>query len=292
MKPRGEAVRGFGPAGFMVVGFVLVVALATMPLVSALAQDELRDAGDTAAVASEADPVPRPAVTVAPEDPATLPATASESAGRFGTREPRPLASPVAPVVGARVDHRAVFDIGAPMALASFVRDDALWLVFSADAPLDGPLLARQGELGLGTALIAEARGGVALRFDNEGGRRPLIDRDGTEWAVMLPAAEPALPPSLDILVQPDHPDGPRLFIAAAGATRPVAFIDPAVGDILVAMPLTVAGHGIDAAHRFAEFQLLPSIVGIVLRPSIDDLRVRTVEDGVAITSESGLQLS
>lgn len=206
--------------------------------------------------------------------------------------EPRPLASPVAPVESAGLERRAVFDVGRPMGLAVFMRDDALWLVFAADGNLDAIDLARQGELGLGTALIAEARGGVALRFDNPRRHMPAIDLDGTTWTIVL--AEGAVTESLALTIrpEPDHAQGARLFIDARDATRPVAFIDTTVGDILVAMPLAAAGSGIGDGRRYAEFDLMPSLLGIVLRPAIEDLRMRGVDGGVAITAESGLQLS
>lgn len=290
MKPFIKAA-----SGSRLVALVFLIALAWALTTPTTAQGEQGSAREDDAVAVEPDTTSAsegPPATTISEGPETTAAIAGEPGGRAGMVEPRPLASPVAPVDGAPVARRAAFDIGAPMAMASFVRDDALWLVFAADMPLDAPGLARQGELGLGTALIAEARGGVALRFDNPGGRRPLIDLDGTEWTVVLPVEAYAPPPPLDVIAEPNHPDGARLFIPDTAAIRPVAFVDPAVGDILVAMPLIAAGRGIDVGRRFAEFRLLPSGLGIVLRPSIDDLRIRATEGGVAITSESGLQLS
>ena len=209
-----------------------------------------------------------------------------------GAREPRPLASPVAPVDSAGLERRAVFDVGRPIGLAVFLRDDALWLVFAAEGALDAIDLARQGELGLGTALIAEARGGVALRFDNPRGRRPAIELDGTAWTIVLGEGAVTESQALTVRAEPDHAQGARLFIEAVAATRPVAFVDITVGDILVAMPLAAAGRGIGDGRRYAEFDLMPSLLGIVVRPSIEDLRLRGVDGGVAITAESGLQLS
>ena len=206
--------------------------------------------------------------------------------------EPRPLASPVAPIDSAVVARQARFDTAVPMAMAAFLREEALWLVFSAEEPLDAPTLARQGELGLGAARVAEARGGVALRFDNVGQRTPMIAQRGTEWVVDLPLTAQTNNSSLEVVAQPDHPDGARLFIEATGATNPVAFVDPIVGDILVAMPLEEAGQGILTPQRFAEFGLLASTLGIVIRTFIDDIRVMPAYGGVAITSERGLQLS
>lgn len=209
-----------------------------------------------------------------------------------GALEPRPLASPVAPVESAGLERRAVFDVGRPLGLAVFMRDDALWLVFAAEDPLNAVDLARQGELGLGTALIAEARGGVALRFDNPRRHMPTIDLDGTAWTILLADEITAESRPLTVRAEPNHEQGARLFIEASDPARPVAFVDSTVGDILVAMPLWSAGRGIGDGRRYAEFRLLSSVLGIVLRPSIEDLRLRGVDGGVAITSESGLQLS
>ncbi|MEO1224339.1 MAG: hypothetical protein AAFX92_08920 [Pseudomonadota bacterium] len=198
----------------------------------------------------------------------------------------------MAPVQSAGLERRAVFDVGRSMSLAVFMRDDALWLVFAAEGDLDAIDLARQGELGLGTALIAEARGGVALRFDNPRGRTPAIGLDGTAWTIVLAEEITAESRPLTVRPEPDHAQGARLFIEAGDATRPVAFIDATVGDILVAMPLATPGRGVVDGRRYPELHLMPSLLGIVVRPSIEDLRLRGVDGGVAITAESGLQLS
>ncbi|MEM7445757.1 MAG: hypothetical protein AAF414_20720 [Pseudomonadota bacterium] len=206
--------------------------------------------------------------------------------------EPQPIAIPVAPVDSSTVARQASFDVGLPLAMAAFTRGEALWLVFAAESPLDSAHLARQGELGLGAARIAEARGGVALRFDNPGRQTPMVRRNGTEWIVDLPLSELDTRPPLEVIAQPEHPDGARLFIEATGAVAPVAFIDPLVGDILVAMPLGDVGQRLTTAQRFAEFGLLPSVLGVVVRTFIEDIRVLPTEGGVAISSERGLQLS
>jgi hypothetical protein len=185
----------------------------------------------------------------------------------------------------------ATFDSGAPMAMAAFVRGDALWVIFAGEAVSTG-VLADQGERGFGPATVAEARGGVALRFASAGTAEPVISREGTAWTVAIPDRPLTLGDTLNIQIQPDHPDGARLFIPVDGAQGPVAFIDPAVGDVLVAMPVGEVGDGVASVQRFIEFRLLPSAQGLVIRPAADDLRVRGIDGGVVITADGGLELS
>lgn len=203
---------------------------------------------------------------------------------------PVPEASPADPVDQAAMPRTATFDIGVPMAMAAFVRGESLWLVFAGEGVTAGAL-ANQGELGFGPSNVAEARGGVALRFADMGDRRPEIARSGTAWTVSVPASQDMAADPLTIERQPDHADGARLLIPADGAVGPVAFIDPAVGDILVAMPVTAAGQGVSEIIRFVQFRLLPTAQGVVIRPAADDLRVRAVDAGIEVTAEGGLQL-
>jgi len=223
---------------------------------------------------------------------------AAEGTAVAADQGPVPEASPPPPVDSGAIASEAVFDTGQPMGLAVFRRGGDLWLVFAnAENDLSSAALAAQGETGLGVGIPAEARGGVAIRYADFAGGDPALRQDGTAWRVLVPAGEGTLEAAegvteIAVTAEPDHPDGGRVLVADLDSFGPVAFIDPSVGDILVAMAPRQPAGGLAAMQRFIDFRLLPSIQGLVVRPAVEDLRVRPLDGGVQITAESGLDLS
>ncbi|MEQ9812951.1 MAG: hypothetical protein RLO50_09215 [Azospirillaceae bacterium] len=219
-------------------------------------------------------------------------------AGAADDQGPAPQASPPAPVDADAMASEAVFDTGQPMGLAVFRRGGDLWLVFANAAnDLNSATLAEQGETGFGVGIPAEARGGVAIRYADYDGADPVLRQEDTAWRVLVPAGAGALAATggaagIAVEAEPDHPDGGRVLIADLDSFGPVAFIDPSVGDILVAMAPRMPAGGLATMQRFIDFRLLPSIQGLVVRPAVEDLRVRPLDGGVQITAESGLDLS
>ena len=66
------------------------------------------------------------------------------------------------------------------------------------------------------------------------------------------------------------------------------------MGDRLFIVPVLPLSRGIEEHQTFAQFNLLRSTQGIVIQPLIDELEVRVMPDGVAITASSfkGLEVS
>ena len=75
---------------------------------------------------------------------------------------------------------------------------------------------------------------------------------------------------------------------------RAIIVTDPEVGDRLFIVPILPLSRGVEENQTFAQFNLLKSIQGIVIQPLIDELEVRVMPDGVAVTASSfkGLEVS
>src|SRR3546814_5911207 len=87
-------------------------------------------------------------------------------------------------------------------------------------------------------------------------------------------------------------PQGPRLFIPTEGGGRPIVAQDPEVGDGLFMVPITPLSRGVDGERHYPELSVLASVQGVVVRPRLDEVEVRVLPDGVAITADGGLLLS
>jgi len=80
----------------------------------------------------------------------------------------------------------------------------------------------------------------------------------------------------------------------ADGIGKFIETYDPIVGDRLFIVPLSPLSRGIETPRRFAQFEILKSAQGLVVRPLIDELEIRVMPDGVAITASEfkGLEVS
>ena len=188
------------------------------------------------------------------------------------------------------VDFR--FDWEEPVAAAVFHRAGALWVVFDKARAVDlAALQQRGGNLVRAVDSLPVERATV-LRLDTVAGVNPSLRRDGLAWILEFRQQAFQVATPIETLPQPNSPIGSRVFLPVTEPGRAIPLVDPAIGDNLVAVPVVPLGHGISQARRFPQFQLLPTIQGIVVRPRIDDLRVRTLRQGVELTSAGGLSIS
>lgn len=186
----------------------------------------------------------------------------------------------------------AILNPGVESDIAVFARSGVLWVVLAGEDRLDANLAAAQAESGFGPAEIAIARGGIALRFPQMDLVEARVARDGTRWRVEVSSSREAPRDPITLRPQPEWATGARVLADILGTTNIVEIEDPEVGDRLVAVPVDRISRGVDQQRRFAEFQVLRSSVGLAVVPSVDELVVRPVTDGVEITTPQGLALS
>ena len=82
------------------------------------------------------------------------------------------------------------------------------------------------------------------------------------------------------------------MFLPVPEPGEAIAVHDPLVGDNLVVVPLIPLGHGVLQRHRYAQVELLPTAQGVVIKPLIDNLRVRPLRQGIELTSQSRFDIS
>lgn len=206
------------------------------------------------------------------------------------------ISGPSLPVLVSRTnDATSVrFDWKQPVAAAVFLRAEHLWVVFDEAVTFDlGALIANPGQI-MGVAeQIAVARGS-ALRVPLVAGIAPRVWRDGDAWIVDLQPQAMRPDVVLDVGTQQSSPQGPRVFVLAEGVGRTSVARDPEVGDLLFMIPMTPLSRGIDVERNYSQFNILGSVQGMVVQPLIEELEVRVLPDGVAITASklSGLEVS
>ena len=179
-----------------------------------------------------------------------------------------------------------------PVAAAAFERDDRLWLVFAARATAiaaDGFALARALEGSVVDAERVVGRDRLVFRLQLQ----PTLHAQfvpidagatGTVWRLVLDQAQtqrkPAQMPPIVAL-----PDG-SLRVAMGGGV--IDLPDPRSGDRLMVMASAARAATPFAAVDLAQFEVLPSLAGLVVRPRRPDLIASGDGDTIVIgTSEA-----
>lgn len=115
--------------------------------------------------------------------------------------------------------------------------------------------------------------------------------REGTAWKIFLVNDFEKALLSSELIAQPDFALGGRLLLPTPNPPESVMMVDPVVGDELLVVPLQETG-AFSVKRRLTEFQIVPSVQGLVIKPWHDRVTARVVPDGIEITSEGGLKLS
>lgn len=117
------------------------------------------------------------------------------------------------------------------------------------------------------------------------------VSREGTAWSLYLTKLQPDVPVTTTLVAQPDFALGARFLLPLPDAPEPLRFFDTTVGDELIVVPLSQPDT-FGVKRDMADFHILSASQGLVLKPLTDKLVVRSVSDGIEITSEIGLRMS
>ena len=196
------------------------------------------------------------------------------------------------PKPSAKTGVKFTFDWKEPVAAAVFRRVGYLWLVFDKPARIDSQSLLQSSGGVIQSIDQAPLPDATVLRMRVSRRINPALFRDGLSWIIELSKKETSISKPIEVNVQPDSPVGPRIFIPVLEPGKPIGITDPAVGDNLVVVPVIPPGHGLRQTYTYSQLQILPSSQGIVIKPLVDDLRVRPLRQGVELTSGAKLALT
>lgn len=220
----------------------------------------------------------------------------AQQAQALGLNQPSVPAGSLSGRVGVEVQREENFSVlrfnfGEPVGAAVFGRGTHLWIAFDKRTAIDlTPLRADAETRDLVGDVDQLQSDGTVLRMTPRGGANALVRRDGTAWVVELGRLprKPETPLSI-VIRNPDQPADARVAIELPGASNVLRLRDPEIGDELAIVPTAVAGVGLAEMRRFAQFQILASAQGAVVRPDDDSVSVRPLGTGVEVASTRGL---
>ena len=229
--------------------------------------------------------------------PGSQAAAAPSPQGILSPGTPSPLPpTPAAVTANASSDDvNAVtlrFDWDEPVGAAVFRRAGFLWVAFDRPTAIDIDQLRQAG----GNIIKGIEQMGVpqatVLRMATLAGINPRLRRDGLAWLLDFRKQPIEAVTSITVKAQPESPVGARLFLPLPEPGAPIGVTDPEVGDNFVIVPVIPLGHGMGLEYIYPQVRFLPTSQGIVILPRNDDIRVRTLRQGIEISSSAELLIS
>jgi len=179
------------------------------------------------------------------------------------------------------------FDWENPVGAAVFRRAGALWVVFDTLTQVDteeikktsGQYFKQIQQIPVNTATV--------LRFLTETKVNPTLSRDGLSWILTFKKQDLEARTPVEVQADPNSPIGARIFLPVTEPGRAIPMTDPEVGDNLIVVPLVQLGYGIQKPFDFAQVSLIQTGQGVVISPKFDELRIRTLRQGIEMSGNT-----
>lgn len=187
---------------------------------------------------------------------------------------------------------RIGFPFAAPVPAAAFNRGDVLWVIFDSAKDFDVSAVAPNlGARARGVSVM-RSKAWTALRIELAEPLLTTLTPDGDTWMLALGemVLEPTKPLALRRFVRGDGNRSLKIDLADGGAVR--EFVDPVIGDRVVAVTALPPSRGLLKSQSFVDLDLLASAQGVALVPHGDDVQVVYENGEVRIERERGLSLS
>ncbi|MDD9876717.1 MAG: tetratricopeptide repeat protein, partial [Magnetovibrio sp.] len=231
---------------------------------------------------------PVPAQAAKPKADGESAEAAKDDGEKTADGEPAPPPEPKSPKAGVKLK----FAWDEPVAAAVFRRVGFIWVIFDKASKVDVQSLLREGTGIISGIDQAPTPTATVLRFKTSDRVNPRLLRDGLSWIIEVREQPLVTASPFEIKAQPDSPVGARIFVPVPEPGQPVGITDPEIGDNLVVIPVIPLGHGTAQAYTYSQVRILQTAQGIVVKPLVDDLRVRPLRQGVELTSGAKLALT
>jgi len=263
------------------------------PSATAQNEDAAPDVPDAAAPTSEEG-------ALDPNSPEALAQAAQNAGSTVRTNGQAPIERQSIGDLVVTVDQTATeltlgFPFGQPGGAAVWSRAGFLWLAFDVRANLNLDNVRQQAAQIIGVVEQIESPYATIVRMTIPEGIGLYTGRSETgDWritmqqGIMQPVEK--LGPSIEL----DEQTRARLIVPLEDVGPIIPIDDPEVGDTLRVTTTTQNGYGIEVALRYPEFEVLPSVQGVVVAPMNDSVQVAGRDDGqaVIVTAEDGLNIS
>ena len=179
-----------------------------------------------------------------------------------------------------------------PVGAAVFKRAGYLWVIFDEESNAD--LLAVQPYINdrLLSAEQAHDYDQTLFRFKLNEGQDVYSERAANSWLVHISDNQTVPARPISLARQENFGDNFRIFVPLDNPGTHLRILDPLVGDIIDVIPVFDSGMGSAHDRSFAQFQILTSAQGLVMKRISDQVVVSRFSNGVAIGGITNLAIS
>lgn len=173
---------------------------------------------------------------------------------------------------------------------AVFRRGGHLWIVFDRVYRIDtSRITGEAGEFVLEAEQVPDSRA-TALRLATAPGFNALTAKVQDRWEVVI--VPQLLKPDVAMGVETHLGSVPSVSVGPTVPGTVLRIADPEVGDDIRIATVRNAGDGVAKLRQFADFHLLPSILGVAVVPLSDRVELRAAPDRLIVSAVGGLRLT
>ncbi len=200
-----------------------------------------------------------------------------------------PAATTPVPFTGS-----ALITVGSTqgLALAAFVRGGYLWMVLSQEELSVPPQVSGPDAKALGPVDKVSVDGGSAYRIRLPAGAYVRPEGAGLVWRLYITGQKSDLKSASMERDFADTAAGPIVHIPMTNAVGALRLPDPLIGDDLAVITVGRADSRLINTDSYVDFETIPAIVGVVIKPKADGIRISVLPTEVVIARQGGLRLS
>lgn len=174
---------------------------------------------------------------------------------------------------------------------AAYIRDGLLTLVFGTRDRVDGAALAAQVARSMTFRDAVAADGYLVVRFADVRLSPVRLVPDGTEWRLLLGDAAVLAPDSPNVNRTLDE-SGHSIVTVGLSNGSEVHWMREPDGRRVAVVPAYGRAQALPLPRNYVEFNLPPTLQGVLVEALSDDLTVALGQAGVVVTRDGGLSLS
>jgi tetratricopeptide (TPR) repeat protein len=183
------------------------------------------------------------------------------------------------------------FDWPEEVAAAAYRRGASLWLVFDRPPPRDLTIELARLVPQFGPYEQFEAAGATLIRMAAPPVLVPSLRKEGAAWIVDLWSADRAATPDIETSVD-GAAQSATVSFAMPDAGRLLSLQDPDLGDRIIVVPVTGAGHGLSQSREYPQFRAIESYQGLIVQPFSEEIEVTLADGAAQIRDAGGLVIS
>lgn len=186
------------------------------------------------------------------------------------------------------------FPTAERIAMATFVRNHSLWIVFNKVFAVDMSDFSAMPKTVIANAELLKSSKATILRMhvDENMFLYATREEDNLGWVLQITSTKKGLTNPLGVRINTTPPAPAHVFIPTLEMAEPVLVRDPVIGDTLAVVPLFNPGEGTFIMRDFVEFTLLQTVQGIAVVRKSEAVSVVQQRDGLRIGDPRGSVLT